>query len=154
MSKKFSLFIASFLIILGIIILREKKEMPYDSQRNIEKEYLELLAKAKTENKNLLIEFGANWCPDCLTLSDILNRNPVKSFLDKNYLLLAVDVGKFDQNLEFSRKFGDPIQTGIPAIVILSANGEVLISTNNGEFANARGLKDSAILEFLTKWKK
>ncbi len=153
-SKKFIPFALASLIVLIVIIFYEKKENPYDSNLDVTKEYTKLISIAKSENKNLLIEFGANWCFDCHALSDILSREPVKSFLKKNYLLLAVDVGKFDRNLDFSNRFGDPIQNGIPAIVIVSPDGTALVSTNNGEFSNARGLKDTTILEFLKKWRK
>ncbi|MBE7410561.1 MAG: thioredoxin family protein [Leptospiraceae bacterium] len=154
MIKKHIPLIAALLIISTLIILYEKKELPFNENLNIEKEYKILLNRSKSENKNILIEFGANWCMDCSVFNDILTREPNLSYLNANYLILKVDVGKFDRNLEFSKKFEDPIQSGIPAIVILSSEEKILVSTNNGEFSNSRGLKDITVLDFFKKWKK
>lgn len=151
--KRFVPFIFGIGIVIGVIISFEKKA-PFSDDLDVKREYAKVLTKAKSESKNILIEFGANWCLDCHALSDILSREPVKSYIRDHYVLLPVDVGKFDRNLDFSKQFGDPIQNGIPALVVLSSDGMFLVGTNNGEFANARGLKDFVVLEFLKKWRK
>src|SRR5690348_4124707 len=42
---------------------------PYDEQANADQDISAALALAKTDNKYVLLDFGGNWCPDCIVLA-------------------------------------------------------------------------------------
>ncbi|MEM7181692.1 MAG: thioredoxin family protein [Spirochaetota bacterium] len=111
--------------------------------------YSKVLRQAKLENKKILILFGADWCPDCKAMDRMLTEPDVQQIVESNYILMRVDVGRFDKNLDFAQKFGNPIAKGIPAFVILSNEEKVLVATNNGRFASARKMKKQAVADFL-----
>ena len=126
------------------------------SPKKVEKErsdslfrYSKVLRQAKLENKKILILFGADWCPDCKAMDRMLTEPDVQQIVESNYILMKVDVGRFDKNLDFAQKFGNPITKGIPAFVILSNEEKVLVATNNGRFASARKMKKQAVADFL-----
>ncbi|WP_319464093.1 thioredoxin family protein [Micromonospora sp. RTP1Z1] len=124
----------------------------YDPKRNPATDLKAALALAKADGKAVLIDFGADWCPDCHVLHKLLQSEETKPLLERNYHLLAVDVGEFDHNLKFTAKYVDLKRSGIPALVVLTAEGKVRVATNDGSFANARDMDSEQVNAFLTKW--
>lgn len=112
-------------------------------------QYEENLVLAKKNNRKLIVLFGADWCPDCRALDGIFGEPEPKAVLKENFILFKVDVGRFDKNLSLNEKLGNPIQNGIPALVILSPEGNILTSTKGGEFSNASKMTKEQVLEFL-----
>ncbi|MCB1143630.1 MAG: thioredoxin family protein [Leptospiraceae bacterium] len=139
-----------FLILVGLLVFACGGRI--ENSITVEEEFKIVQAKAKNLNRKTLILFGADWCPDCKAMRGILAEKEVADILNANYEFMYVDVGKFDKNLEFAGRFHNPIQKGIPAFVILSPSGELLVSTNNGEFSKARKMPSEAVGEFLLKF--
>jgi thiol:disulfide interchange protein len=71
----------------------------YDSSTDPSTGIREAVALAATDHKNVLIDFGADWCPDCQVLATLYESPQVRPTLDSDYHLVAVDVGQFDKNL-------------------------------------------------------
>ncbi|EMY71358.1 thioredoxin family protein [Leptospira vanthielii] len=112
-------------------------------------QYEESLAIAKDSNRKLIVVFGADWCPDCRALDLIFQEPEPKVLLTQNFLLFKVDVGRFDKNLSLNDKLGNPIQNGIPALVVIDPTGNILTSTKGGEFSNASKMTKEQVLEYL-----
>ncbi len=56
------------------------------------------LKTAAATHKNVIIDFGGNWCGDCHVL-DIYFHDPANQpLLESNYVLVHVNVGHLDQN--------------------------------------------------------
>jgi thiol-disulfide isomerase/thioredoxin len=101
----------------------------------------------------VLLDFGANWCPDCIVLARLFEDGAVKPYLTANFHLVRVNVGRSDQNQNLCAEYGNPTGKGIPAVVVLDPKGRVLASTNGGELANARTATAREILEHLKRWR-
>ncbi|WP_246048084.1 thioredoxin family protein [Leptospira ilyithenensis] len=115
--------------------------------------YEDSLRYAEKENKNLIVLFGADWCPDCKALDRMLVSPEIKSLIQKNYIILKVDVGRFDKNLDLDEKLGHPIGKGIPALVILAPNPlKIVASTEGGEFSNASRMSQDQVFAYLKKF--
>lgn len=108
------------------------------------------LAEAKSSQKLLIVQFTADWCPDCQALDKILKSEKLGSMLQERAILLPVDVGRFDQNLDLSEKLGNPIKNGIPAVVTILPKEpfQIIASTKGGEFSEARSLGESQVYEY------
>ncbi|XDD46741.1 thioredoxin family protein [Leptospira sp. WS39.C2] len=126
---------------------------PYCSKQRdiILAQFEESLQTAKTENRKLIVLFGADWCPDCRALDGILNEPETKTILDADFVVMKVDVGRFDKNLSLNEKLGNPIQNGIPSLVVFSPKGEIITSTKGGEFSNASKMTKEQVLAYLYK---
>jgi Thioredoxin-like len=72
--------------------------LPFNESADALKDSKSATDRARAENKLLLVQFGANWSPDCLVMHKILNSDDVKSALIKSFELLSIDVGRFDKN--------------------------------------------------------
>ncbi len=111
------------------------------------------LEEAKAEHKRVLVDFGGNWCGDCQVL-DIYFHDPSNfHLLNQNYVLVDVDVGRYDRNLDVAKTYGIPLEKGVPALVILAPSGRVLYAQTHGEFEKMRHMESSDVTRFLMQWR-
>ncbi|HET9223183.1 MAG TPA: thioredoxin family protein, partial [Roseiflexaceae bacterium] len=127
-------------------------QLIYDPRADADAAIAQALTQAEADHKRVLLDFGADWCPDCQVLSQLFDDPQVKPFLDEHYHVVRIDVGQWDNNLDIAERYGDPIAKGIPAVVVLDANGQTLSSTAGGELANARTATADEILALLKQW--
>ena len=73
------------------------------------------------------------------------------SLIDGKFVLVKIDVGNFDKNLDIAQSYGNPIKKGIPAAVLLSPDNKILYSTKAGELADARRMGENGIYDFFNK---
>ncbi|HSD83087.1 MAG TPA: thioredoxin family protein [Anaerolineae bacterium] len=125
---------------------------PYNEQADPAPDIAAALKQAKAGNKLVLLDFGANWCPDCLVLAKHFENAQVKPFLDKHFIVVKIDVGQWDKNLDIAERYGNPIKQGIPAVVVLNADGKQLASTADGSLASASTTQPQDILAYLKQW--
>ena len=124
----------------------------YDPNANPRADIDSALAKARADGKLVLLDFGADWCVDCLVLDTFFRDSTVKPFLDSHFHVVRIDVGRWDHNLDLSKQYGNPIDNGVPAVVILSPKGDVLDSTADGALESARNMTPVDIRKYLERW--
>jgi thioredoxin 1 len=124
-------------------------ELPYNESANASAELQSALVAARADHNDVLLVFGANWCPDCRELDKALNGSS-HVLISGHFQVVKVDVGRFDKNLDLANQYGNPIKMGIPAVVVLSADNKIVYSTKGGELANARKMGDTGIYDFLS----
>ena len=120
----------------------------YDESAGAQAQVSQALAKAKADNKQLMIVFGANWCGDCKMLDGEFKKPALKALLDANYVVVKVDVNRFNKNLDVVKPYGDVIKKGIPSIVIATPANQFVYATNGGELADARKMGEAGVAEF------
>ena len=54
-----------------------------------------------------------------------------------------------DANLDLARKYGVPLEKGVPALAVLSDKGTLLYSQRGGEFEAMRRMESSSVTSFL-----
>jgi thioredoxin 1 len=109
------------------------------------------LAEARRTHKRVILDFGGDWCPDCQVLNIYFHQSPNAELLAKNFVLVDVNIGRMDANLELAHKYGVPVK-GVPALAVVDGNGKVIYAQNK-EFDDMRNMQSSAVTEFLNKWK-
>jgi thioredoxin 1 len=111
------------------------------------------LKTAAAAHKRVLIDFGGNWCGDCQVL-DIYFHNPAnRPLLEANFVLVHINVGRMDENIAIAKKYQVPLEKGVPALAVLSENGNLLYSQKSGQFEAMRTMESSAVTDFLVRWK-
>ena len=121
---------------------------PFDESADAHSEIKAALSRASAENKDVSLEFGANWCPDCRVLAAAMADAPLSERIAARYLVVKIDVGNWNKNLDVVKAWGNPIAKGIPAIVVVDPSGAVLYTTKAGELANARRMGTPALEKF------
>ena len=111
------------------------------------------LAAASRDHKRVLLDFGGNWCYDCHVLDATFHYPDVARILRPNFVVVHVDIGQYDQNLDLAAKYQIPLKRGVPSLAVLSRKGQLLVSQKQGDFENTTkiGLKD--VENFLNRWK-
>lgn len=108
---------------------------PYVASRDPFVDINAALALAERDGKFVLIDLGANWCPDCLILSGMMKLPVFEEFMEAHFVRVYVDVGKFDQNMDVVAELGLSEQfTGIPMVVILTPSLKVINATTSSEW--------------------
>jgi thioredoxin 1 len=138
----------SLIIFLSFMSATNVNALPYSKTANASSDVQQALSLAVAQEKKVLVIFGANWCKDCRALDSALKSKDNAALMSLEFLVVKVDVGNFDRNLDISNQYGNPIKGGIPAVVILSPANQVLYSSRAGELANARRMSKSGIYEF------
>lgn len=109
--------------------------------------------QAGYEHKHVLLDFGGNWCEDCQLLNIYFHDPGNASLLANNYIQVDVNVGEYDKNLDVVRKYGIPLNKGVPALAVLDGSGKLLYAQKNAEFEKMHTLDSAAVSAFLQKWK-
>jgi thiol:disulfide interchange protein len=125
----------------------------YDVNADAHAEVAAALKQAKAEHKRVILDFGGNWCGDCKVLDINFHKPENQDLLQKYYLLVDIDIGRYDKNMDIGEKYGVPIKKGVPALAVVDGNGKVVIAQSGGEFADMRHMDPNVVHEFLEKWK-
>jgi len=111
------------------------------------------LKTAAATHRRILLDFGGNWCGDCQVLDLYFHDARNKRILEANFVVVDINIGHMDTNLDIAEKYGVPISKGVPALAVLSETGKLLYSQKNGEFEAMRRMESSSVTEFLVKWR-
>jgi thiol:disulfide interchange protein len=110
------------------------------------------LKTAAVTHKRILLDFGGNWCPDCQVLDRYFHDRVNLPILETKFLLVHVNIGHMDANLDIAQKYEVPLNKGVPALAVLSDTGQLLYSQKSGEFESMRSMDSSAVTKFLLQW--
>ena len=110
------------------------------------------LQTAAQQHKRVLLDFGGDWCGDCQVLNIYFHQPENKTLLDQHFVLVDVNIGHFDQNLDIGTKYGVDVKHGVPALAVLAPDGSIVHAQNGGEFRDMRHMESSSAHEFLETW--
>jgi thiol:disulfide interchange protein len=137
----------------------ESKKPPlYDETANGADQIVAALAKAKKDNKRVLIQWGANWCGWCVLLHDLMKRDDgLKHELLYEYEVVKIDMGKFNKHQDLAKKYEAALdKSGIPYLTVLDGDGKVLANQETSPFEvnvdNKQGHDPAMVLAFLKKF--
>ena len=130
-----------------------KKDL-YPADADAKKEIEDALKQAATGNKRVMLVFGGNWCYDCHVLDRALHEGSAGKVMKEGFLLVHVDIGEANKNLDLAKKYKIPLDKGVPAVAILGSGGGLLYSSGEGEFEAARRMMKKDLVAFLTRWKE
>jgi thiol:disulfide interchange protein len=124
----------------------------YDENADGAKQIADALVVAKQENKRVLLQFGANWCPWCHKLQKLCQTDAdIAAKLKEAYVLVLVDVNK-GHNGDIDKKYGNPTRFGLPVLVILDADGKALVTQDTSKLEAGDHHDPKKVLAFLNEW--
>ncbi len=122
----------------------------YSESANASADIAAAQTAARREHKRILLDFGGNWCGDCQLLDYYYHQAPNAELLAKYYVVVHIDIGHIDKNLDVAEKYHVPIAHGVPSLGIIDAQGKVLYAERAKEFEHT---SPEAITAFLNRWK-
>ncbi len=82
-----------------------------------------------------------------------MHKLELASIIEKNFVIVEVDLGREDKNLDLAEQYRVPIKHGIPALAVLDPHGKLLYAMDQGQFADARHMSYESIKAFFEQWK-
>ena len=146
-------FFAGLAVTLVSLSASAQQRDIYPATPDAKPEIHEALLKARHEHKRVILDFGGNWCPDCHVLNTYFHQSPNDKLLADNFILVDVNIGRYDMNTDVAEKYGVPLKKGVPAVAVLSPDGKVVYAQATGEFENMRHMEAQAVTDFLNQWK-
>jgi thioredoxin 1 len=125
----------------------------YPPPEEAQSEISSALAAASKQHKRVILVFGGNWCYDCHVLDTTFHSKEFAPIVNANYIVIHINVGNYDVNLDLADKYQIPLKKGVPSLAILDPDGTLLVSQKNGEFESTVRIGPEDVLEFLKKWK-
>jgi thiol-disulfide isomerase/thioredoxin len=125
---------------------------PYDPAADAEAQVAAARTRARHTGKLLLIDLGGNWCPDCRLLAAVMALPKVKAFVDAHYVVVTVDVGRMDRNLQIPARYGVRDLEGVPSLLIVDPKGRLLDEGHVAALADARSMTPQALADWLAQW--
>ena len=112
-------------------------------------DYLKIfIAEAINQNKQPIIIFGANWCPDARLLEGVLQLPSVNQLLKKHTSVLNIDCGNYEINMQLLEFFDPAIKDGMPRVFIMDLKGKLLNLNTNDAMRKARTLSTQEIFNY------
>ena len=145
-------FAAVLFLTAGIFASAQNRTI-YSATADAHADIAQAIRTATHEHKRIILDFGGNWCGDCQVLNIYFHQQPNEAILNKNFVLVDIDIGRMDKNVDVADKYGVPLNKGVPALAVLDEHGHLLYSQKDGEFEAMRRMDPGSVTEFLNKWK-
>lgn len=126
--------------------------MPYDADADPHAQVAAAQAKARREHKLLLVDLGGNWCPDCRLLAALMREPEVAAFVQAHYVVVTVDVGHMDKNLDIPRHWGMTRVEGVPNVLIVDRHDKLVNAGHTSALSDARHMSPQALADYLARW--
>jgi thioredoxin 1 len=128
----------------------------YDPKADGEQQLNHALKQARKESKYVLLDLGANWCSDSQATYHLLKTDPaITNELHRHYVLTLVDVNDHDgahRNKKLLDRLGNPITRGIPVLLVISPDGDVLNKDAAERLRDDAYTEPGKVLAYLLKW--
>ena len=163
LSRPFSSFVRALLVVVVALIamapVRNFAQGPaqtheiYPAPERAKADLAAALKLAAQTHKRVLLDFGGNWCGDCIVLDRYMHDPANRTLLEKNFVLVDINIGHMDVNTDIAERYQVPLERGVPAMAVLDEHGKLLYSQRTGEFEAMRRMEISSVTEFLLKWR-
>jgi thiol-disulfide isomerase/thioredoxin len=122
----------------------------YDATADGSKQIAEALNLARKSDKNVLLQFGGDWCVPCLKLHRLFETNTtINETLRADYVVVHVEYNERNDHLVTTYRAR---QMGLPFLVILDSGGGLLTTKNTQDFEEAGQHRPEQVLAFLKEW--
>lgn len=133
---------------------KAKLPKPYNAEEDAEAKIKELVAQAKAENKNIILQAGGNWCIWCLRFNNFVQTTPeLKNIVDQNYLYYHLNFSPENKNEKVFAQYDNPGEKfGYPVFIVLNKNGEMIHVQDSAVLEEGKGYSIAKVKEFFNSY--
>jgi thiol-disulfide isomerase/thioredoxin len=126
--------------------------LPYNEKVVDSLQLDEFIDLSISRGKQPVVIFGGNWCPDCRILEGTLAMPTIKKFLQQHYQVMHIDIGRYDRNMDLMDHLNIESKKGVPRVVILDLEKNIMNSSTSSEWTTARDRKQQEIYNYFQKF--
>ena len=151
---KKTLFVLTLIAISYGLQAQEKKKITLynpdlDGMEQIDK----AIKTASAAGKHVFVQVGGNWCGWCILFDKYVKEDQeLKDFVDKNYVVVHLNMSPENKNEESLARLGYPQRFGYPVFVILDAKGKRLHTQNSALLEEGKGYNRKDVMGFFGSW--
>jgi thioredoxin-related protein len=154
-------FLVLTMTCLAFFVNAQEQVKPYNEKQDARSDIKKAIEQARREHKNVMMQFGGNWCPWCLRFHALVKGVPrLDSLMSSSYVYLLVNVaGSRDKDKRDMKLFAEyqyPNRFGFPVFVILDKEGKRLntVDSDGFEYPDPRikGYDTLKVERFLRMW--
>jgi thiol:disulfide interchange protein len=128
----------------------------YDTKADGHQQIAAALKRAGAARKHVLLMFGANWCIWCHRLHATLKSDTaLAAYLASHYEVVLIDLNTRNgtkRNASVNERYGNPMQHGLPVLVVLDAAGKPLTTQETGALESGAKHDPRKVMAFLEQW--
>ena len=126
--------------------------MVFESNASHKQDVDHALAESARTGRNVLIEYGGDWCKWSKRMESTLNTPSLSSFISENFVFLRSYVGR-DGSWDTSR-IDLPAMSSVPYFSLVASDGTAIANQSTEQFELLWFYKKRNLLEFLRSWAK
>jgi hypothetical protein len=128
---------------------------PFNEDANAEADVNAALDEARRTHRLAFVELGANWCADCRILAGLFELPEFRRFLDAHYVVVNVDTGRQNRNLDVPARWGIAHLEGVPVVLIVDPETNRLVNAGHTEaLIDARKFTPQSVMDWVAEWVK
>ena len=130
---------------------KTERQAIYDEQADAKQQIAAAVAKAKKENRRVLVQWGANWCGWCHKLHETCAKDKdLSRELLYEYDVVLVDIGRFDKNMDLAASYGADLKgNGVPYLTVLDGEGKATANQETSSLEEGDHHLPAKVLSFL-----
>jgi thioredoxin-related protein len=146
-------FISFVLIFVSVFAIAQEKPNAYNPNADAKSDLKNAIAKAKAENKHVLVQVGGNWCSWCIKFHKMATTDPkIDSLIKADYVYLLLNYSKENKNLDVLKTYQNPQRFGFPVFLVIDGNGKLLHTQDSGFLELDKGYDPKKVSIFLKQW--
>jgi len=127
---------------------------PYRADADATVEIEHAFQRAFVTGRRVIVDLGANWCPDCRALAGMFQLPEFKRLLGERYEHVYVDVNRFERNAHVVKALGIDDLNGIPTVLIFSPERRLLNRATSEEWHDAATRNPQQAFNYFWRWSR
>jgi thioredoxin-related protein len=140
-------------IIATININAQEPKKLYDPTLDGMKQIRDAVSLAKKDGKNVLIQYGGNWCGWCIKFDAFCKGDTtISRLISSNYIPVKLNYDPVNKNEAANVYLGNPVRFGFPVFIIIDGNGKVLNIQDSALLEAGSGYDQKKVIRFFSNW--
>jgi thioredoxin-related protein len=150
---KFRIFISLLMISCSLMSQAQETKKLYDPTIDGMKQINEAVAKAKSQGKHVLIQYGGNWCSWCIKFDGFCKADPeIMKIIEAGYIPVKLNYSPENKNEKANVYLGNPTRFGFPVFIIVDGAGKILHIQDSGLLEEGKGYSKEKVTGFFKNW--
>lgn len=142
-----------FTILISLSLSVSAADSLYHPKADAKKDIALAVAKARAQNKHVLIQAGGNWCGWCIEFNRFVTTDTsLNAILQNNYVVYHLNYSQENKNAAIFKEFGFPNRFGFPVFIIVNGDGKLIHTQNSTYLELGKSYDVAKVKEFFLSW--